>query len=40
MKFTEECERCMEKQVLIEMNVYRWAKHAFATTNLNRKDST
>ena len=31
VKFTKEYVMCMEKYVLVKKDVYKWAKHGFAT---------
>ena len=38
VKFNEECVMNTEKHVLVN-NVYKWAKHEFATTILSQNDN-
>ena len=39
MKFTEEYVMYMKKNGIVKKNVYKWAKHGFATIILSQKDS-
>ena len=40
VKFSEEAGICTDKSAVIKKIIYKWSKHSFATTNLNRKESS